>query len=744
MAIGRVTGPMLNSNLDRQGIDIAIDTNLLYAAVAQRYVGINTANPLYTLDVNGEARVGNLYLLGNTISSDTGKINFGSNANIVINGGSNYNFPITDGNGNISWVDLYALPEAQALIANTTAANALIFSTNNALTGYINVLNYAMKANVDGANLAIVAANAAVVSYVNTLNTAQTANIQAANAAITTIQTNTLGNNIPLGSNSISSLSSNAAVFTANSNITDSIAQLNYVLGKLVPPSPPPFPNNTSISIASSTTSGLMCNFTQTDNTATQAHSVTGGTSVSATRSVAYTTSAVTNVGPGSVGNVSAYLNGTLQGNITLTGTNSNTTNGNIYVYNVQDYHNVLSTVTAGFWTVFSTYATGNVAPGWNEVYIYDTSTNTKTNTLAWYYDSSAPGTPSFSNTSMVLSANSVTYSSTVPHANTNSQFKLKGNISHLSGDLYYTGTFITSAGGGAFATPQTLTYTQLGITTPLTRNLYVSSGSAYFETTANITSGFGQASSGSGPILYGNSPYATGSNAFSPGVIILYKTGTSTNIEETSIPVSVSLGAGYVSNGYRVVNPGSTDNPSYTTGTPTFNSQTSTLTTSDATVVGGVLRNDQNNYATGYFPVGPNLSGQANNQYFTIAFQRTVVSKFDISLTSGNTGIAGLWVALPGLTETSTYSSATNGWLDMTTAYAGSGTPGTGSGANGSTGAAVGGTVPVNTLITSKSYTTTFGGLSSTGSASNVIYVRIKLTPGQTVTALSITTPSH
>jgi len=742
MAIGRVTGPMLNSNLDRQGIDIAIDTNLIYAAVAQRYVGINTMSPLYALDVNGNLHAGNIYLLGNTISSDTGKINFGSNANIVINGGSSYNFPITDGNGNISWVDLYALPEARALIANATAANALIFATNNAITSYINVLNYAMKANVDGANLAIVAANAAVVSYVNTLNTAQTANIQAANAAINTIQTNTLGNTIPLGSNSVSSLSSNAAVFTANSNITDSIAQLNYVLGKLVPPSPPPFPAGQNILITTLTYSGRIANFVQTDNTATQGHNLSAGTALSAVRTATYTTSAVTNVGPGGIGNVSAYVNGVPQGNVTLTGSNSNTTSGNIYVYNVQDYHNVVSSVTAGFWTVFSTDATGSVAPGWNEVYIYDSATATKTNTVSWYYDSSTPGTPTFSNASMVLSSNVVSYSSTIPHANANTQYKLKGNISHLSGDMYYsTDSFIVGGAGGAFATPTSVTYTQAGVTTPLARNLYVSSGSAYFETVANITSGFGQATSTAGPILYGYNSYATGTNSYNPGVIVNYKTGTANNIEETSIPVSLSLGSGYTNNGYRVTNPGSTDNPSYTSGAPTFNSQTSTLTLNDATVVGAVLKNDQTNYATGYFPVGPNLSGQSNNQYFTFAVQRTVVSKFDITLTGT---IAGMWVALPGVTENSSYSSSTNGWLDASVAYAGSGTPGTGSGANGSTGCAVGGTVPLNTAISNKSYTLTFGGLSSSTSSSNQIYVRIKLTPGQTVTALSITTPSH
>jgi len=78
MAIGRITGPMLFSNLDRQGVNLAIDANLVYADVTNRRVGISSSNPQYTLDVNGNAHIGNLYILGNTINSDTG-ITFVSN-----------------------------------------------------------------------------------------------------------------------------------------------------------------------------------------------------------------------------------------------------------------------------------------------------------------------------------------------------------------------------------------------------------------------------------------------------------------------------------------------------------------------------------------------------------------------------------------------------------------------------------------------------------------------------------------
>jgi hypothetical protein len=78
---------------------------------------------------------------------------------------------------------------------------------------------------------------------------------------------------------------------------------------------------------------------------------------------------------------------------------------------------------------------------------------------------------------------------------------------------------------------------------------------------------------------------------------------------------------------------------------------------------------------------------------------------------------------------------------LTMGTAYAGSGIPGanTGAGGNGSNGCALGGLAVFNSAQTNKSVTATFGTVSSSSTATNEIYVRVKLTTGQTLTALTI-----
>ena len=53
MAIGRITGSVLKSNLTRNGVDLAFETNLLYLDVTNSRVGIGTSEPSSELHVNG-------------------------------------------------------------------------------------------------------------------------------------------------------------------------------------------------------------------------------------------------------------------------------------------------------------------------------------------------------------------------------------------------------------------------------------------------------------------------------------------------------------------------------------------------------------------------------------------------------------------------------------------------------------------------------------------------------------------
>ena len=586
-----------------------------------------------------------------------------------------------------------------------------------------------------------------------------------------------------LGANAAGQLASNAVTLTSGTNVTDAIAQLNQILGKLTPAAPPNFPGNvatsvgaaSTFSITSSTTSGIMTGdsargtgWTQRNNIGFgNTYQLTGGTTFSAIRANTYTTSTLAAIKSGS-GNVRVWLGGNVMaGYYVLTGSLGTVSNGNLTITNDTDYNNIKSSVAAGFWYSANISASGsNITQGWNTVTLEQVGgyTTGNTNALLWYNDISSTnaGTPTYSNCSITLTTNSVVYSSTIPHLTSGAAAKLKGNLANLSGDTYSGNTNVTSStgAGGAYNAPTAVTWTGTvgpagyAGTVPLPRYFcnatYGSGGTLYYETTATIlTSGFG--ASTNGPTLSVTNNYTSNSTAtgtasptgFAPGVTVLYKTGTSTQIEETSIPVnSVGTGSG---NGVRIANPGSTNNPAYTGSEAAFNSTTGPFGTADCVNIGsgsqGILAWSQTNYSTGYLPVGPNLSGQAATQYFTMRFTRTAVSKFNIKYTGT---IAGLWVALPGLTESANYSSATNGWQDVSTAYAGAGIPGAGTLGNGSPGCAVGGVAVLNSAQTNKSVTATFGTLSSTNATSNYIYVRVALTSAQSLTALTMETATN
>ena len=94
MAVGRISGPLLKSNLIRNGIDLAFETDLLYLDVNNQRIGIKTTSPQHELDVNGTTRttnltvtnqadIGDVTIQGNTISTDQNFLNLGTLDTVV-------------------------------------------------------------------------------------------------------------------------------------------------------------------------------------------------------------------------------------------------------------------------------------------------------------------------------------------------------------------------------------------------------------------------------------------------------------------------------------------------------------------------------------------------------------------------------------------------------------------------------------------------------------------------------------
>jgi len=125
MAIGRISGSVLKSNLTRNGVDLAFETNLLYLDVTNNRVGIGTSEPSTALTVSGTvtatsvtstsaatlatgSTVGNLTLANGSITDSSGAISFG-NENLTTTGTltvSGFTFPSADGsNGQVLQTD---------------------------------------------------------------------------------------------------------------------------------------------------------------------------------------------------------------------------------------------------------------------------------------------------------------------------------------------------------------------------------------------------------------------------------------------------------------------------------------------------------------------------------------------------------------------------------------------------------------------------------------------------------------
>ena len=720
MAVNYIKGQILSSNLERDGIDLSI---------SNANVGIGTLTPSSQFEVVGNVTVGNVLISNIGTISTTGNVTVG-----------NITFPSGELTGNIvvgNVVSAVGNSYANIFIGNT-AVIGTVSATGNVLVGNI----------VIPATGNISAGNVNINNVVNPVANQDAATKYYVDQATGNVSGNVLGNLIQMGTNTAGAFVSNAVTLTANTTVTNGIAELNYVLGKLVPASPPNFPASQTLSMTTATTTARMCSgFTQPDNTATGGKAVGANTVVAATRTASYTTNAITAAGPGDSGTLTAYRNGSAVGNVAFNAGASPSANGtyggNLVVFNNYDYHTANPSITAGFWYVFSTDISGTSAPsGWNEVYIAQSAAG-NTNIPYWYYDNSTVAAPQFTATTFAACASpSLTYTSTIPHYNNGTNFNIGFQINRLSANMYPDSNNLTSAtsGGGAFSAPATISYSAAGISTPLTQNYLVSSGNATANTTSAIAAGFG--SNSSGPSVTVTNSYNQTTNTFSPGATVLYKTGNTTAVDEGNVVVtSVGTGSG---NAFRIVNPGTGNTPAYTGSEAQFNSQTGPLQTYDATVVGssnqGVLKHDQTNYSTGYLPAGPNLSsGRSGTQYFTVKFVRTNVSKFDITY-AGN--IAGMWVALPGSVIDS--SSSANGWIDMTVAYAGAGYPGVNSPGNGSNGCSLGGAIIPNVNTASVSHTCTFGTVSSSSTATNEIYVRVALTAGQSVTGLSFNPASN
>jgi hypothetical protein len=532
------------------------------------------------------------------------------------------------------------------------------------------------------------------------------------------------GFHIPLGDVAVDGDGSwlpGAVPLNNSTPVSEAVDQMNEILAKLLPASPPAFPNATPLTITNTTGSSPLL--------ATGVANNTGGVSPYApgdpvVRIVAagINSNSFNDVGPGENGTVVARVNGGSTSSHILTGVGDNGTYTGLVISDQKDY----PVATPGFWKSIDITLTGLAAPsGVNKVSINHTAAGA-TNEVFFVRDGMT-ATPVISQGRVTEGApGTLAYSSGVPHYNLNAQLLVDAFLTNFAGETYYGGVDpVTITGTNGILNALPLTYTQLGISTPFARqSLSAVQFSTQFVSINGNVHGSGQVQATAKNV---NGP----TSATLSSDLILVKRGVAptSKIDEMSVQV-INLGLSPNGNNAVRVTLGAGDTPA---GAPTAWVQNTTPATYEATVIAGVLKHDQTNYATGYLPVGPNLSvGRSTSQYITFSFKRTARSTFKIAV-SGT--YSGCRIKLPGVSDNLGISpNAASGWWDAFKPYDGAGVP-------GETGDTVAG-CGLGTIMAGAGgvFVITFGTQSSSNATGNEILVRFKLEAGQSITTLAFT----
>jgi len=524
-----------------------------------------------------------------------------------------------------------------------------------------------------------------------------------------------------------------SGAFTINNtdHTKDSINELNFILGKLVPDSPDTF-NGLALILTGTAGNARLCDNVPTSNN-TGGSAAVAGTEYTRNTDSTITSQYITDVGPGDAGTVTGFVNAVGVGTTTLSVGDNAGTYGAIQIANNTDASESARNtgITSQFYEVYDVRLINAASPdGYNKAFL--THGSATTNEVFWYEDPSTVSAPVISFSSVSENASpEFNYSSGIPHytESVTNNFTYILTVTNATGDMYSNYTFLTqdNNSGSAFANSGNKNYGNFaGGTNPPTKNFGVGTGvtTLITNTFRNIHSTI---TSNHFTRYDVSTPYGSHNNqrvSYSTPLNIMGTTARPNQIDEDSI---TNFGA---NDGERVKAGASGNNPTASYATWTGGSAGS-IDTYEATVRGGVLRHDETNYSTGYLPVGPDYSsGRSGAQYYQVLLEQQYISSFKIVVT-GSYG--GCWVCMPNNSNWMTGLNNTNGWADMFQAAPNSGSP-----RNDYPGCASG------TVMSGSSgtFTCTFGQESTSNASSPYrILIRWRLDAGDSITAMSYTT---
>ena len=468
-------------------------------------------------------------------------------------------------------------------------------------------------------------------------------------------------------------------------------------------------------------------------------------------------------------GTVTAFVDGSADGQKAITNANDEGTFTSLIIDDEQDYNS--------FDANGNTVAVNNriYAPGLFEGYkarVSKSNFSTGLHSLQLQSTAGNTNTLKFIRDDVTITPTTSVGSATLTQASA-------GTLSYISGIPYYTNDATLTLAGVTVQsfTGQTFQDTTSPVVVENSTDLEGTSGNAIGTnnfTYANIDGSTTMLDSGTPKVNIGTaSPYALGnltvnvngggkrverlqvkaknSNGTGSAAILaspaIQAYNGSKSFDETAIPVSDSLGAGFDNDGKRIhsLTGGAVafSNSTDYFATQAFTGAQTVAGTTEAIVRYDTLKHFTTDLSSGYLPAGPDLStGRSGAQHFVFAFKRTTVSRFSITLTGK---VSGLFVAVPNTAMDT--ASGINGWGDASIQYAGSGVPGsdTSNGGNGSNGIAETGSDRIidGTSYNNQTFTMTLGTVSSSNSFNNQILISIVLNSDDSLTALSIGVPS-
>jgi len=521
---------------------------------------------------------------------------------------------------------------------------------------------------------------------------------------------------------------------------------------------------------AQGTTPKLCAGF---DDNTSSFTTLTAGDSLSTTTARRYTTTttidtnSVTNAYNGASGTLTAAINASADGAITFTTGNDTATNSSLVVSANPDYHSVNSAYPSDFYQVFTAKITKNLSAytvGVNAQRLEHSATG-NTN-LVYIVKDDITATPTTTiGTVAEGTAGTYRYISGIPYYNTGSPtVTVTGTtVANFTGQAYQDtssphevdpGTNQESTSGNVIATTD-FTYAQAdGASSMLTGGIpNTDTGVSSAYTLGALTVSLTGSSVASVQTIKARSKNANGTGSYSETstkIQVFTQTPSGLNDEAGGITVSDDLGATYDDDAVRIAGFGSlsgdtpalfdSSNANYYTDSA-WSGAVTVAGTNEAITRFSTIKHFTTDLSSGYLPAGPDLEtgrdgGEA--QYYTLAFRRTNVANFTVTLTGT---VSGFYIAAPGTQIDST--SGLNGWLDASLTYAGSGIPGsnTGAGGNGSNGCAFtsGDRIQDGVAYSAQSFTLTLGAENMSNATGNNVLIRIKLNSGDSVTALSI-----